>query len=55
MVDQELKSIECIEPKKENFGYQSSSTFTFPNNCGLGFINLQYSFGQVSNNVKLVD
>ncbi len=45
------RNIECLEPVKSSFGYANDDNkFQLPQNCGLGFVNLQYTDGDSTNN-----
>ena len=47
------KNINCLEPTQNSFGYPPENLlFNFPENCGLGFVNLLYTTGDASNNNK---
>lgn len=46
-----MKNITCLEPKKTSFGYKDNQLFVFPQNCGLGFVNLLYTQGENGNSV----
>ena len=46
-------NIECLEPVKTSFGYPDDNLlFNFPENCGLGFVNLLYTTGDASKNAE---
>ena len=45
------RNITCLVPTKQSFGYGPNDLFVFPQNCGMGFINLRYTQGDNGNSV----
>lgn len=51
LASSDTTNISCKEPNKNSFGYGVNDLFVFPQNCGLGFINLRYTEGDNGNSV----